>query len=134
METRKEMYTAIQSKLKDAVEEVKHIDLWNHNVELIEQEKSWARPAVFVEFGPIAWQPYTGGGYRGEGILRLHVVTNWAEGGQEAAWALTAKIREAMKNIKGESFYDLRLKETLTNHKHKDILESIEGYMVKSIL
>ena len=35
-------------------------------MEFIEQEDSWARPAVFVEFGSIAWQPYVGAGYRGE--------------------------------------------------------------------
>ena len=27
---------------------IKHIDLWNHNVEFIEQEEQWDRPAVFV--------------------------------------------------------------------------------------
>ena len=50
---RKELYAAIKAAV-GKVPEVKHIDLWNHNVEFIEQEDSWARPAVFVEFGPIA--------------------------------------------------------------------------------
>ena len=31
---------------------IKHIDLWNHNVEFIEQEEYWERPAVFIDSGP----------------------------------------------------------------------------------
>ena len=41
---------------------IKHIDLWNHNVEFIEQEDGWARPAVFVEFCPIRWNAIVSGG------------------------------------------------------------------------
>ena len=34
---------------------IEHVDLWNHNVEFIEQETAWERPAVFIEFQPIKW-------------------------------------------------------------------------------
>lgn len=130
---RKELYAAIKVAI-EKVKEVKHIDLWNHNVEFIEQEEGWERPAVFVEFGPITWLPYAGGGYHGEGSVRLHVVTDWVEGGQEAAWALIAQIREAMDRVENKGFHGLRLTETMTNHNHEDILESIEGYAVKGVL
>ena len=128
---RKELYTAIKTAM-EKIEAVKHVDLWNHNVEFIEQEDSWARPAVFVELGPIAWQPYVGGGYRGESSVRLHFVTDdWLEGGQEAAWALIAQIRTAMDGVESDSFHGLRLTETITNH--EDILESIEVFSVKIV-
>lgn len=133
MEIRKELYAAIRTAMAK-IEEVKHIDLWNHNVEFIEEEAGWERPAVFVEFGPIAWKPYVGGGYRGDGSVRLHIVTDWVEGGQEAAWDLIAKIREAMERVYGYGIHGLYLTETLTNHNHEDILESIEGYAVKGVL
>ena len=133
MEIRKELYAAIRTAIAK-IEEVKHIDLWNHNVEFIEEEAGWERPAVFVEFGPIAWQPYVGGGYRGDGSVRLHIVTDWMEGGQEAAWDLIVKIREAMERVYGYGIHGLYLTETLTNHNHEDILESIEGYAVKGVL
>ena len=55
---RKELYAAIVAKLKQDVPEVGHIDLWNHNVEFIEQEEVWSRPAVFVEIGTISWSPF----------------------------------------------------------------------------
>ena len=102
-------------------------------MEFIEQEDSWARPAAFVEFGPITWQPYVGGGYRGEGCVRLHFVTDWLEGGQEAAWTLIAQIRTAIDSMEGDSFHGLRLTETITNHSHEDILESIEVFSVKIV-
>ena len=43
---RKELYRLLCSELK-AIDLIKHIDLWNHNVEFIEQEENWERPAVF---------------------------------------------------------------------------------------
>ena len=48
---RKELYRMLCRELK-AIDLIKHIDLWNHNVEFIEQEENWERPAVFVEFCP----------------------------------------------------------------------------------
>ena len=66
--------------------------------------------------------------------MRLHVVTDWVEGGQEAAWGLVAQIRAAMDSVEGDGFHGLRLTETITNHNHEDILESIEVYAVKGVL
>lgn len=53
---RTELYLKIRERL-EATGVIKHIDLWNHNVEFLEQEEAWARPAVFVEFGVITWSP-----------------------------------------------------------------------------
>lgn len=56
---------------------IPHIDLWNHNVEFIEQEENWARPAVFVEFCPIRWNALVNGvEYRAEPQVNLHIVTD----------------------------------------------------------
>ena len=35
---------------------VKHVGLWNRQVEFIEQEAPFPMPAVFVEFGRISWR------------------------------------------------------------------------------
>ena len=59
---RKELYNMLRERLKEVGGGViKHIDLWNHNVEFIEQEDGWARPAVFVEFCPIRWNAIVSG-------------------------------------------------------------------------
>lgn len=67
---RKELYKAIADRLfliasdgsmidPEAEEQperlIKYVDLWNHNVEFLDEEQPWARPAVFVEFTPIVW-------------------------------------------------------------------------------
>ena len=59
---------------------IKFIDLWNHNVEFIEQEEQWERPAVFVEFQPIKWRQVKTGhsvDYTSRCHISLHVVTDW---------------------------------------------------------
>ena len=115
---RKELFEAIKAKIESTLPEILHVDLWNHNVEYIEEETPWARPAVFVEFGAISWQPLQGGGRRGSGVVRLHLVTDWAEGEYATAFALSRKLGMA-------------LMETATNHNHEDILESVDTYAVR---
>ena len=128
---RKELYTAIVAKLKQDVPEVVHIDLWNHNVEFIEQEEVWERPAVFVEIATINCSPFQGRGHRGKGLVRLHIVTDWTEGGQGAAWDLSNKIHSAIEGLSGEHFNGMTLVAIDTNHNHEEILESIDSYEVR---
>ncbi len=118
---RKELYAAIKAKIEGEVPEVKHVDLWNHNVEFIEQETAWGRPAVFVEFGTITWSAFHGGGQRGRGVVRVHLVTDWVEGGYEAAFDLGRKLYGVLEGMNGECFDGMALVETSTNHNHEEI-------------
>ena len=79
---RKELYRMLCDRLKEVGGgAIKHIDLWNHNVEFIEQEENWERPAVFIEFRPIKWNAIVNGlEYRAEPEVALHVVTDWKGG------------------------------------------------------
>lgn len=152
---RKEIYKAIKKKLgllcrNDAGEfyvadentdpvlidsVIKHIDLWNRNVEFIDQEIPWERPAVFVEFSPVRWNAIVPGvEYRAEPQLILHIITDWAE---ESAGDspdgidmldLPDHIHDAIAGLEGESFRELSLAESQTNHNHEDIVENIEIY------
>ena len=77
-----EIYDKITEALRSIGEEcglIRHIDLWNQNVEFIDQDDPWDRPAVFVEFGPVYWEPYKGpgNGMKGRGEILLHIVTDW---------------------------------------------------------
>lgn len=117
---------------------IPHIDLWNHNVEFIEQEENWARPAVFVEFCPICWNALVNGvEYRAEPQVNLHIVTDWAgaasagsELEEEAleVFDLPELIHEKLSCMEGETFKVFDLEESQTNHNHEDIVESIEVY------
>lgn len=126
--TRKELYNAIEARIRESVPDVKHIALWNHNVEFIEDEQAWERPAVFVEFGPIDWRLLTDKSYRGTGKLRLHVVTDWSD---EEPFFLTDIIAEAVDGLNGETFNGMALLATYTNHNHEELVESIEEFAVR---
>ena len=99
---REELFEAIKTAMADT--EVKHIDLWNHNVEFLEQEDAWPLPALFVEFGGISWEPVSGLHLRGTGEVRLHLVTNWSDGGYESAFALCSEVSVRACGLSGKWF------------------------------
>ena len=114
---------------------IKHIDLWNQNVEFIEQETAWGRPAVFIEFEPIHWNSIVPGiEYRADARVSLHIVTDWAStvgdesDGSGKFFELPDKIHDVLAGLEGDNFKDFTLEESLTNHNHEEIVESIEVY------
>ena len=139
---RKELYNLLCREL-GAIAEIKHIDLWNRNVEFIEQEEGWERPAVFVEFGPIQWKPRVNGvEYRAEPQITLHIVTDWAGAASEGSpfkedalevFDLPDRIHRRLANLEGETFGELDLAQSITNHDHEDIVETIEVYQYVAI-
>ena len=134
---RKEIYKMLCERLGN-IPEIKYIDLWNHNVEFIEQEDNWERPAVFVELCPINWEAtVVGMRYVTEATVNLHVVTDWV--GSSAAnsdqreesltvFDLLEKIHTALADVNGEHFREFDISNSTTNHNHEDILENIETY------
>jgi len=109
---------------------IKHIDLWNHNVEFIEQEAAWERPAVFIEFVPFKWKTIVPGvAYRAEPLVNLHVVSDWAS--QEAdvrQFGLLDRIHRLLAGLEGETFAEFDIDSSATNHNHEEIVENIETY------
>lgn len=122
---------------------VKHIDLWNHNVEFIEQEENWERPAVFVEFVPIRWNAIQPGvEYRAEAQVNLHVVTDWQGSTSQGSelredglrvFDLLDTIHRGLACAEGETFMELDLIGSQTNHNHEEIIENIEMYQCVAI-
>ena len=106
-------------------------------MEFIEQEREWARPAVFVEFGTINWQRLGGqpNAMRGEGTVSLHIVTDWVGStalGEDtddfAAFELSERICSVVRGLRGEHFHGMELITTHTNHNHEELLENIEQF------
>lgn len=126
-----------------AVRAIRHIDLWNHNVEFIEQEESWERPAVFVEFCPIQWKAIAPAHeYHAAPLVKLHVVTDWegdvSEGSRFKEKALELfdlldEIHRLLTCTDGNTFLQFDLVESQTNHNHEDIVENIEVYQCMAI-
>ncbi len=114
---------------------IAHIDLWNHNVEFLEEEAAWPRPAVFIEICPIKWKAIVPGvEYRAEPLLKLHIVTDWADAASDESYGaismldIPEHIHDALAGLEGHSFMELSLAESDTNHNHEDIVENIEVY------
>lgn len=136
---RKELYNRIKTLLLDEENGlgIKHVDLWNHNVEFIEQETVWDRPAVFIEFCPIRWEAHQRGvSYRAEALVKLHIVTDWVErldtqGGDSEGLDdldLSEAIHGVIGCLDGDKFSGFDIVETATNHNHEEIVESIDTY------
>lgn len=136
---RKELYLALCERLKGVGDGViKHIDLWNRNVEFIDEEESWGRPAVFVEFCAMEWKPIVRGvEYRADPLVKLHVVTDWGGGAADGcefeedslgAFGLSKEIHAALCGMSGTDYDRLDLVCTETNHDHEEIVENIETY------
>lgn len=139
----KELYEDIIEALRGS-EEIKHIDLWNQNVEFIEQDTPFPMPALFVEFGEINWRSVTGRSevreWQGKGTLVLHIVTEWK--GSSASDSpdressmkylkIGERIQRIMEDLRGIHYGNIHLSRTLTNHDHEDVVESIEVYNVE---
>lgn len=137
---RAELYHAIHAALEGMAEPetgerlIRHIDLWNHNVEFIDQESAWERPAVFIEFHPIQWKPIAQGAeYRASAQVSLHVVTDWDAEDATAPFALLDAIHRELAGLEGESFAEFDLSASATNHNHEDMVENIETYTCAGI-
>ena len=131
---KQELYNRLATALKQVDNgAVKHVDLWNHNIEFLEQEEGWPRPAVFIEFEPIKWNDLVPGvEYRANVRVRLHIVTDWNpdDDGIDhlGSFELPEKIHRELAGMDGEQFRALDLAESHTNHNHEDLMESIEVY------
>lgn len=141
---RKELYKKLCEQLKTVSDgAIKHVDLWNHNVEFIEQEEQWERPAVFIEFEPIRWREIVMGvEYRGDVTVRLHVVTDWEGSSADGSelqdeslevFNLLDEIHRTLVGMSGKTFKDFDIVESATNHNHEDIIENIESYSCVAI-
>jgi hypothetical protein len=138
---RKELYEAL-TKALDGIG-FEHFDLWNRQVEFLDEDAPFPTPALFIEFGDITWKELSGGtSFSGEGTVILHIVDRFdgsaVPGGVNRDAVLSqldwsAKIQRALLHLRGENFNGLRLTTTMTNHDHEDVIESIEVYSFKTM-
>ena len=131
MEARLKLYTDIVMAMRSEVPEIKTFDLWNRQVEFLQEDTAFECPALFIEFGAIQWaQKYkeTCRGLEGLGEVRLHLVTDWhAHEDGVTAMQLSEKMFQALLEMPGVADYQLGFpSHTLTNHDHEEVMESIE--------
>lgn len=109
---------------------IKHIDLWNRNVDFIEQEEAWDRPAVFIEFVPFRWNTIVPGvEYRAQPQINLHIVTDWAGCDSDVRqFRLLDEVHNLVAGLSGNTFMEFDIEGSSTNHNHEDIVDNIETY------
>jgi len=139
---RKRIYLALIERLKQIEDEagapaIKHFDLWNRNIEFAELDGVFPMPAVFVEFLPIAWKKSPGGRQEAQVRINLHIATEakapTADKSKHldrslAFFDLIDEINQSLSSFKGNGYGLFCRIESITNHDHAEILESVETY------
>jgi len=138
--TVKEPVTDAEKASVKAKSAIKHFDIWNNNLEWIEQEPAFDMPAVFLQFQPIIWEQRSKGARAADVSVTLHVVTpNRAPSAHEknyetkafAFFDLLDAINANLYNLKGTFFRNLVSTGSSTDHDHADLIDSLETYTVQ---
>ena len=139
---RKQLYLELAEQLKSIKDEaglskIKHTDLWNKQVEFIEEEQPFDFPAVFIEFGEFPWRSQGGRVQDAQITMALHILTR-AEGGtadgsdfQDDALAyldLPGDINYALDGFSGSCFGSISRTRSIPNHDHGEIIEGVEHF------
>ena len=126
MDGRLNLFSDVKRAIEAQVPDVQHVDLYNENVEYVDEESPWQRPAVFIEIGDIGWKMMAGKEpmQRGEGEMRLHNVTDWMEGGLE-------KAPKALVGIDSQTVTVYYPETTMTCRSHGELMENIEIMKVR---
>ncbi|HOU67615.1 MAG TPA: hypothetical protein PKW49_03400 [Paludibacteraceae bacterium] len=139
---RKQLYLDIKNRLKtvagnDGQQLFLHFDLWNRQVEFLEQETPFACPAVFVEFGEMEWKTL---GQRVQecGLtVRLHIVTEWHAGTSDYSPTeqqalefldITDRVVAALQGFSASYMNSWMRTRSITNHDHETYVDNIEEY------
>lgn len=143
---RANIYKALVEKLKEYTDEqgnqvFKHFDLWNEQVDFIEDETPFDTPAIFIEFRSINWSDTMQNMQRGTLPIRLHVVTEWKGSTNDGSIYQENALKrlDLVDNMVGHLFNwrttegntDIqRMQRTAsyTNHNHGELVEDIEDY------
>lgn len=144
---KKQLYLAIKNRLKnipgaDGEPLFKHFDLWNQQVEFIEQETPFQTPAVFVEFMPLQWRTLGNRVQDADLTIRLHIVTEWhgltADYSPEEDFELryldiVDSVVAAMHGFVAPNTNTWMRIQTIPNHNHERYVDSVEEYICKVV-
>jgi hypothetical protein len=143
-----QLYLAYEQRLKEIVNPAtgeplfQHFDLWNRQVEFIEQETPFVTPAVFFEFSPIQWRTLGQQVQDADLTIRLHIVTPWY--GETAEYtpeeirqqmldylSIPAMVVNALQGFTTPFTNGLMRTQSIINHDHERYVDSIEEYICR---
>ena len=143
-----QLYLAYEKQLQTVINETtgkplfKHFDLWNQNVEFLEEETPFQTPAVFFEFLPIQWKTLGQQVQDADLSIIFHIVTEQYD---TTAKYTPNKIRQQMLDylnmpswvIKKMQGYctpftnGLMRVRSVPNHNHGRYIDSPEEYICR---
>lgn len=115
----------------------RHFDLWNQQLEYLDEEQPFNTPALFIEFLPINWRHQSQGVRDASVTLNLHVVTRRnmptrtiSQYGADALdfFALLDAVNLCLHGHKGEQFGGLTSVVSTTDNNFDELMHSIEQY------
>lgn len=143
---RTQLYTALIDKLKeytgsDGTPIFRHFDLWNRQVDFLEDEAPFDLPAIFIEFPHIEWKSPMQGVQRAEIPVVLHVATEY-KGSESDGSIYQSAALERLNIVDGlaRHLFNWRYSDASfavhqtcrtasdTNHDHAEIIEDIEQF------
>lgn len=139
---RKQLYLDIKNRLKTITDGngdllFRHFDLWNRQVEFIEQETPFVCPAVFVEFDRIDWHALSKKVQDCNLHVRLHIVTEWhsdtadySPTEQQALEFLDIadKVTKTLQGFTTNYMNGWMRTASITNHDHETYVDTVEEY------
>jgi hypothetical protein len=140
---RKQLFLAIANKIKTDVAAVRYIDLWNEHLTEVTQMTAWPTPSVFIEFEPYEVHQLAHHVTQADIPVRLHIITrtkSYSAGFTDSRLSdalsyfdLIDSIHQALASLNGQNFTTLMLTDSVTNHNHAELNESIERYVTRVV-
>lgn len=136
---RREIYQALKERLQDKVTDLKHIGLWNENMEDLPSGILFETPAVFVEFAPITYTSAGQGTPRVPMEIVLHLVHKYTpeepheslelsddprclDDDPLAYLDLIEQVESAPIGLAGDGFSGLQLISSDLDHQHGELM------------
>jgi len=140
---RRQLYLDIKNCLKslrnvDNTPIFKHFDLWNQQVDFLEQETPFQYPAIFVEFLPIAWGKMGYNKQNADITIRIHIVSRWLSNTADynpqyydalEYLELADIVNNSLTNFAATTGNRFMRTRSEINHNHETILDSIEEFV-----
>jgi hypothetical protein len=127
---RKKFYWFIEACLAK-LEDVRHINLWNSQLEFLGEEEPFETPAVFIEFQPIEWRRMNAFVSEGDVRVVLHIVTDsrvsrWSD--VVEVFDLIEEINLALHGEKAAGIGSLIRTESRTDSCFGELMHNVEIY------
>lgn len=120
----------------ESIEDIAHVELFNSQLDYIEEEQPFDTPAVLIEFQPIQWRHQLHGVREAYITVALHVVTDsrvgrWSD--TIEVFSLLDRISSALHGIGGTAdngsvMNSLTLTSSTTDHNFDELQDNVETY------